>query len=269
MMMTDNTEVRPTCQEPGCDRPCHLNSTHKKTGRKIWRKLCGKCHGDKIAAKHGLKNLSQVIAKNAGFENHRALELHRIKERGFSSEREYLDHRAREQGFENLRALELHRLKERGFSSEREYLDHRAREQGFENLRALELHRLKERGFSSEREYLEHKAREQGFESHYALLDHRAVQKGFANHIEYTNSRHPYLRYRKNYCENQDGSKLGFRCTSTILISAQLDVDHIDGDPSNNDPSNLQTLCKCCHTYKTHESKDWRSPGRKALGIKY
>jgi hypothetical protein len=237
MMMTDNTEVRPTCQEPGCDRPCHLNSTHKKTGRKIWRKLCGKCHGDKIAAKHGLKNLSQVIAKNAGFENHRALELHRIKERGFSSEREYLDHRAREQGFENLRALELHRLKERGFSSEREYL--------------------------------EHKAREQGFESHYALLDHRAVQKGFANHIEYTNSRHPYLRYRKNYCENQDGSKLGFRCTSTILISAQLDVDHIDGDPSNNDPSNLQTLCKCCHTYKTHESKDWRSPGRKALGIKY
>ena len=236
-MMTDNTEVRPTCQEPGCDRPCHLNSTHKKTGRKIWRKLCGKCHGDKIAAKHGLKNLSQVIAKNAGFENHRALELHRIKERGFSSEREYLDHRAREQGFENLRALELHRLKERGFSSEREYL--------------------------------EHKAREQGFESHYALLDHRAVQKGFANHIEYTNSRHPYLRYRKNYCENQDGSKLGFRCTSTILISAQLDVDHIDGDPSNNDPSNLQTLCKCCHTYKTHESKDWRSPGRKALGIKY
>lgn len=203
--MTDNTEVRPTCQEPGCDRPCHLNSTHKKTGRKIWRKLCGKCHGDKIAAKHGLKNLSQVIAKKAGFDSPRALELHRLKERGFSSEREYLDHRAREQGFE----------------------------------------------------------------SHYALLDHRAVQKGFANHIAYTNSKHPYLRYRKNYCENHDGSKLGFRCTSTILISAQLDVDHIDGDPSNNDSSNLQTLCKCCHTYKTHESKDWRSPGRKALGIKY
>lgn len=235
--MTDNTEVRPTCQEPGCDRPCHLNSTHKKTGRKIWRKLCGKCHGDKIAAKHGLKNLSQVIAKKAGFDSPRALQLHRIKEQGFESERDYLDYKAREQGFENHRALELHRIKERGFSSEREYL--------------------------------EHKAREQGFESHYALLDHRAVQKGFANHIEYTNSRHPYLRYRKNYCENHDGSKLGFRCTSTILISAQLDVDHIDGDPSNNDPSNLQTLCKCCHTYKTHESKDWRSPGRKSLGIKY
>jgi len=31
----------------------------------------------------------------------------------------------------------------------------------------------------------------------------------------------------------------------------QLDVDHIDGDSSNNDPSNYMTLCANCHRRKT------------------
>jgi 5-methylcytosine-specific restriction endonuclease McrA len=29
-------------------------------------------------------------------------------------------------------------------------------------------------------------------------------------------------------------------------------VDHIDGNHSNNDPANLQTLCKNCHSLKTY-----------------
>ena len=45
------------------------------------------------------------------------------------------------------------------------------------------------------------------------------------------------------------------------------EVDHIDGDPSNNDPDNLQTFCACCHTFKTAMDKDYLSPGRKALGL--
>ena len=37
-----------------------------------------------------------------------------------------------------------------------------------------------------------------------------------------------------------------------------LDVDHIDGDRSNNEETNLQTLCKPCHLTKTRKFKDIR-----------
>ena len=60
---------------------------------------------------------------------------------------------------------------------------------------------------------------------------------------------------KKDYCENIDG-RLGFKCTSTILDPCQLQLDHIDGDRYNNDSNNHQTLCACCHAYKTHIEKD-------------
>ena len=53
------------------------------------------------------------------------------------------------------------------------------------------------------------------------------------------------------------------------MILAQLEVDHIDGNPSNNDESNCQTLCGCCHTYKTMMNEDYKTPGRKSLGITF
>lgn len=40
----------------------------------------------------------------------------------------------------------------------------------------------------------------------------------------------------------------------------QLDVDHIDGDRSNNDKSNLQTLCANCHRLKTKLNMNWKKP---------
>jgi hypothetical protein len=78
---------------------------------------------------------------------------------------------------------------------------------------------------------------------------------------------HPYLRHRKDYCENVSGF-LGFKCTTNIYWNGMLDVDHKNGNPSDNRKRNLQTLCKCCHAYKTNKNKDGQTPGRLALGIK-
>ena len=39
----------------------------------------------------------------------------------------------------------------------------------------------------------------------------------------------------------------------------QLDVDHIDGNHTNNNESNLQLLCANCHRLKTYENKDWET----------
>ena len=37
-----------------------------------------------------------------------------------------------------------------------------------------------------------------------------------------------------------------------------LQIDHIDGEPSNNNPENIQTLCFKCHIRKTIINKDWK-----------
>ena len=36
-----------------------------------------------------------------------------------------------------------------------------------------------------------------------------------------------------------------------VFDRSRWEIDHIDGDPSNNDSSNLQALCPCCHSFKT------------------
>ena len=98
-------------------------------------------------------------------------------------------------------------------------------------------------------------------------LEARATAVGMTV-INYNNRNHPSRQYRKDYCENFDGHVTRHKCTTTIVWNGQLDVDHIDGNPSHNDPSNLQTLCKCCHAHKTFLYEDARTPGRKALGIR-
>ena len=69
------------------------------------------------------------------------------------------------------------------------------------------------------------------------------------------NGYNDYRGHKKEYCENLDG-RLGYTCTTTILIPDQLEVDHIDGDKDNDKPSNFQTLCSCCHRYKTKINGD-------------
>jgi len=41
-----------------------------------------------------------------------------------------------------------------------------------------------------------------------------------------------------------------------------LTVDHIDGNHSNNNPENLQTLCPNCHAVKTVINGDTFTPSR-------
>ena len=102
------------------------------------------------------------------------------------------------------------------------------------------------------------------------IIDVIAHKKGFTSANDYLISIHPYRKYRKNYCENID-KRLGFPCTTNIVWDGMLDVDHIDENPSNEDPSNYQTLCACCHRYKGNRfiKKYGKTPGRGALGIKY
>jgi hypothetical protein len=49
-------------------------------------------------------------------------------------------------------------------------------------------------------------------------------------------------RFKKDHCE---------KCGFIAEDPCQLDTDHIDMDPSNNDESNVQTLCANCHRLKT------------------
>ena len=50
---------------------------------------------------------------------------------------------------------------------------------------------------------------------------------------------------KKDHCEKCGGTK-------------KLEVDHIDGDRSNNNIKNLMTLCKNCHWEKTLKNKERR-----------
>jgi hypothetical protein len=97
---------------------------------------------------------------------------------------------------------------------------------------------------------------------------YHATRAGYTSISQWNNQWHPYKKYRKDYCENNDGRLGHGECTTTIVDpSWQLEVDHIDGNPSNNDPSNLQTLCSCCHRLKTRDKRDWETAGRKTHGI--
>ena len=59
-----------------------------------------------------------------------------------------------------------------------------------------------------------------------------------------------YKLHKKHSCE---------RCGFVAEHPSQLDVDHIDGNKLNGDPSNLQTLCANCHRLKTAVNGDWHN----------
>ena len=57
-------------------------------------------------------------------------------------------------------------------------------------------------------------------------------------------------------CENKDG-RYGTPCTTTITMASQIDINHKDGNRKNNDPSNQERLCKCCHSLATMSQKHY------------
>lgn len=63
-------------------------------------------------------------------------------------------------------------------------------------------------------------------------------------------NRRKYRKYMKDICE---------RCGFVPEHRCQLDVDHINGDHSDNREENLQTLCANCHRLKTYLNKDWET----------
>ena len=50
------------------------------------------------------------------------------------------------------------------------------------------------------------------------------------------------------------------RCDFVPIDMCQLDVDHIDGTNSNNDPSNYITLCANCQRLKMKMNGDHLTP---------
>lgn len=69
--------------------------------------------------------------------------------------------------------------------------------------------------------------------------------------------------HKKTHCENSDGH-LGFYCPvenidSWVDFQNGLDLDHTDGDHSNNIPQNVKTYCKLCHGRKGREEGDFDS----------
>lgn len=73
--------------------------------------------------------------------------------------------------------------------------------------------------------------------------------------------------HKKIYCENKDG-RLGFICPIDIKRCSEFpsdcfDMDHIDGDHTNNNPDNVMTICKICHARKGKENNDFNSRKKK------
>ena len=74
--------------------------------------------------------------------------------------------------------------------------------------------------------------------------------------------------YKTGQCSNTD-SHLGWACFTDLSSAPSwakglTQVDHIDGDHTNNHPSNLDELCPLCHMLKGQQAGDYNNQRRRA-----
>ena len=223
--------IRPICINVDCGKEAQLTGRYNKAGVPSFRKTCSYCHNKNIVKNNDGKSMIQIIAENAGFST--------IKE--YEINLEIRKQVAINAGFDNLIEYDRHILQQEALQA------------GFDNTdRYREWKLAKLNGFENYRTYNAHK-------NHQIALD-----AGFEDHIDHINSKDAYRKYRLTYCENIDG-RFGFVCTTNVVWKGMLDVDHKDEDYLNNEPSNLQTLCKCCHAWKSNDfvKKFGQTAGRK------
>lgn len=61
-------------------------------------------------------------------------------------------------------------------------------------------------------------------------------------------------------CANKDGH-YGFPCVCADLLDpVQIDINHIDGNNDNRDPSNVECLCAMCHRLVTIRAEHHLQP---------
>ena len=90
------------------------------------------------------------------------------------------------------------------------------------------------------------------------------VYCGSCHQSNYSNAPLPYgvTPYRKNKCSNQFG-RLGFPCITDhtkfteVSMNGKFEIDHIDGNSTNNSYKNLQELCTHCHKEKGMRAGDY------------
>lgn len=78
----------------------------------------------------------------------------------------------------------------------------------------------------------------------------------YCHRLKFPKKVHIYRLQKKELCEE---------CGFKPIHPCQLDVDHIDGDHTNNEPSNLKTLCANCHRLKTFLAEDSVPNGQSPL----
>ena len=84
-----------------------------------------------------------------------------------------------------------------------------------------------------------------------------SAHPGYVDGKSLENDKYPNEYYRMR---NRILKRDGYKCT-TCSNEEALHVHHIDRDPTNNEPSNLITLCEDCHL-KYHTEKQY---GRRKL----
>jgi hypothetical protein len=77
--------------------------------------------------------------------------------------------------------------------------------------------------------------------------------------------------YKTGRCSNTDGH-LGFDCSINWKkippwAKGMTEIDHIDGDYTNNHSSNLDELCPICHKIKGQQSGDFDNTKRHSLKL--